>query len=94
MSETLYLEDNNITEWEEIPRLEALLRIENMLNMDVISFEVDPDEAFTGIGTLRTFTLIHTTDYDQKPVLLCMKDPVDAEKPARWFLHRDFVTTD
>jgi hypothetical protein len=91
MTDTLYIEDESASEWSEIPRLEALLRLENMLNMDVVSFEVDADEADTGIGKLRTFTLLHTSDFDQKPVLLCMKDPIDAEKPARWFLHRDLV---
>lgn len=90
----LYLNDQSVTEWSEIPRLEALLRLENMLNMDTVAFEIDPDEAETGIGMLRTFALLHTTDFDQKPVLLCMKDPADPDKPARWFLHRDLVTTD
>lgn len=97
MTDELFVEDQSVTEWEEISRLEALQRIENMMTEDIAAFEIDFDPIPTGVGTLRLFEWRIVNDNstgEDQPVLLVMKDPYDSEKPSRWFLHRRLVSED
>lgn len=94
MSE-LFVEDDGTGEWEEIPRLEALQRLENMMTEDLVAFEIDLEQIPTGVGTMKMFewrVVTDLSDGSEQPVLLLMKDPYDTEKPPRWFLHRRLVS--
>jgi hypothetical protein len=79
-------------EWIEISRVEALARIEQMLTLDLVAFEIDPVADVTAVGNLQTFIwLLTTEDDEQTPVLLALRDPVLTDAPMRWFLHSDLV---
>lgn len=94
MSEDVLFVEDNSPEWVEIPRLEALQRLENMLTVDILSYELDVEEVETALGTFKTFTWNLFTEYvEEKPILLCMKDP-DPDKAARWFLHKSLETNE
>lgn len=82
----MFIEDNS--EWEEIPRLEAMTRLEALMTVDLVSVEFDIEEVPSALGTFVTITWNMLDVYDnQKPVLLSMKDP-DRSKPVRWFVHK------
>lgn len=76
-------------EWVEIHKNEVLTRLENMLTLDLIGFNVEIDFIDTPVGPLKCFTISIEDESSEidRPVLLCTKDN-DDEKPARWYLHK------
>lgn len=81
------------SDWVEIPRLEALQRLENMLTVDIVGFDIAVEEIPSPLGLLKTFTFIFSDENTSKDVLLCFKE-ADSTKPPRWFLHKSLQDYD
>lgn len=82
-----------VNEWVEVPREEALIRVERLLTTDALAFELEHAEDETAVGAVATTTWFLMREQDDVPVLLVMTDPVNVDAPKRWFVHRDLIDT-
>lgn len=76
--------------WSEVPATEAFARIERMLTIDLVAFEIEHTSDMTPVGVIETFTWLPVTeDGDQQAVLLSLREP--NKSGVRWFIRTDLV---
>jgi hypothetical protein len=77
--------------WVEIPREEALERIERFLTLDIVAFEIEHTEDPTPIGSITTYTWFTLDEAgDQHPVLLAYRETQHPDV-VRWFVRFDLT---
>lgn len=78
--------------WVEITRLEFLARLESVMTVDLVAFEIEHVGVMTPVGQVDSFTWIKTDEFDsQTPMFLCVKDTSQVKSNARWFIHEDLL---
>lgn len=84
------IESSDDEGWRELPRLEALAKIEQFQTEDLAAFEVVYGFDPTPVGGIETFTWLLTyDDSEQRPALLMLRDPSSSQ--VRWFIYADLV---
>lgn len=86
------LEEDEGEGWVEITRSEALNRLETMLTVDLVAFEIEHTSDPTPVGPVETYTWFKLDELgEQIALFLCVRDPGNPGRAVRWFIHPDLL---